>query len=211
MTVQKERMKWLVWLALKSIQPIQVKQTLDSVSLGHHKNKAWENKMTPLFFLCATPPSSAPHVSSVCPAGVQSWLRLAECVCWRLDAAAHTDGMQATGIHKVSSHPPWMKGLCCKFNARVIWNQALHRPPSVFCLTSEPRSTSVPVDVLISSLKTGPFTAVGPGTTTTPIHQATIDRCVRQQMGKLIALNVAVHGVICHCCTDLKSSKTRAV
>ncbi|XP_041796409.1 transmembrane protease serine 4a isoform X2 [Chelmon rostratus] len=42
--------------------------------------------------------------------------------------------------------------------------------------TKEPRSTSVPVDVLISSLKTGPFTTVRPGTTTTLIHQATIDR-----------------------------------
>ncbi|GLD57340.1 transmembrane protease serine 4-like protein [Lates japonicus] len=42
--------------------------------------------------------------------------------------------------------------------------------------TYKPRSTSVRVDTLISSLKTGPFTAVRPGTTSTPIHQATMDR-----------------------------------
>ncbi|XP_041851746.1 transmembrane protease serine 4a isoform X2 [Melanotaenia boesemani] len=41
--------------------------------------------------------------------------------------------------------------------------------------TNKPQSTQVRVDTLISSLKTGPFTAVMPGTTTTPIHQATID------------------------------------
>ncbi|XP_044060093.1 transmembrane protease serine 4a isoform X2 [Siniperca chuatsi] len=44
--------------------------------------------------------------------------------------------------------------------------------------TYKPRSTSVPVDALISSLKTGPFTAIRPGTTTTPTHEATIDRSV---------------------------------
>ncbi|XP_070685953.1 transmembrane protease serine 4a [Pempheris klunzingeri] len=42
--------------------------------------------------------------------------------------------------------------------------------------TYKPQSTSVPVDALISSLKTGPFTAVRPGSTTTPLQQATIDR-----------------------------------
>ncbi|KAM4627914.1 transmembrane protease serine 4a isoform 2-T3 [Polymixia lowei] len=42
--------------------------------------------------------------------------------------------------------------------------------------TNKPRSTPVSVQTLISSLKTGPFTAIRPGTKTTPIHQATIDR-----------------------------------
>ncbi|XP_032365663.1 transmembrane protease serine 4a isoform X1 [Etheostoma spectabile] len=44
--------------------------------------------------------------------------------------------------------------------------------------TYKPRNTSVPVDTLTSFLKTGPFTAIRPGTTNTPIHQATIDRSV---------------------------------
>ncbi|CAN9511388.1 unnamed protein product [Ophioblennius macclurei] len=42
--------------------------------------------------------------------------------------------------------------------------------------TSEPRSTSLPVNSLGTSLKTGPFTAVRPGTSGTPVHQATLDR-----------------------------------
>ncbi|KAF7663359.1 hypothetical protein LDENG_00211750 [Lucifuga dentata] len=42
--------------------------------------------------------------------------------------------------------------------------------------TSNPRSTSVSVKTLISSIKSGPFTAIRPGTTTKPVHQATIDR-----------------------------------
>lgn len=42
--------------------------------------------------------------------------------------------------------------------------------------TYKPSSTNVRVDTLIPSMKTGPFTAVRPGTTNTPIHQATIDR-----------------------------------
>ena len=47
---------------------------------------------------------------------------------------------------------------------------------SPFCLYSKPKSTSVKVDTLLPTLKTGPFTAIRPGTTKTPIHQATIDR-----------------------------------
>lgn len=47
---------------------------------------------------------------------------------------------------------------------------------SPFCLDSNPRSTYIQVSDLISSLKTGPFTAIRPGTTTTPTYQATIDR-----------------------------------
>ncbi|XP_053176790.1 transmembrane protease serine 4a isoform X2 [Scomber japonicus] len=42
--------------------------------------------------------------------------------------------------------------------------------------TNNPQSSSVPVDTLISAMKKGPFTAVRPATTTTPIHKATIDR-----------------------------------
>ncbi|XP_026233198.1 transmembrane protease serine 4a isoform X1 [Anabas testudineus] len=42
--------------------------------------------------------------------------------------------------------------------------------------TYKPLSTNVPVNSLASFLKTGPFTAVRPGTGTTPTHQATTDR-----------------------------------
>ncbi|XP_047450855.1 transmembrane protease serine 4a isoform X2 [Mugil cephalus] len=42
--------------------------------------------------------------------------------------------------------------------------------------TKNPSSTSVSVDTLISVLKTGPFTAVRPDSTSLPLHQATIDR-----------------------------------
>ncbi|XP_035478966.2 transmembrane protease serine 4a isoform X1 [Scophthalmus maximus] len=42
--------------------------------------------------------------------------------------------------------------------------------------TNKPQSTSVPVDTLISSLKTGPFAAIRPEARTQPIHKATIDR-----------------------------------
>lgn len=41
---------------------------------------------------------------------------------------------------------------------------------------SKPQSSNVPVEDLIQSLKTGPFTAVRDGSASTPIHQATIDR-----------------------------------
>lgn len=54
--------------------------------------------------------------------------------------------------------------------------------------TSNPQSTSVPVNSLISSLKTGPFTVVRPGTTTTPIHQATSDRSVCSS-GSVVSLS----------------------
>uniref|UniRef100_UPI0037E9951C transmembrane protease serine 4a n=1 Tax=Semicossyphus pulcher TaxID=241346 RepID=UPI0037E9951C len=42
--------------------------------------------------------------------------------------------------------------------------------------TNKPSSSKVSVSNLMSSMKSGPFTAVRPGTTTTPLHQATIDR-----------------------------------
>ncbi|XP_041656259.1 transmembrane protease serine 4a isoform X1 [Cheilinus undulatus] len=42
--------------------------------------------------------------------------------------------------------------------------------------TNNPKSTNVPVNNLMSSMKNGRFTAVRPWTTTTPLHQATIDR-----------------------------------
>ncbi|XP_029923578.1 transmembrane protease serine 4a [Myripristis murdjan] len=53
--------------------------------------------------------------------------------------------------------------------------------------THNPRSSTVPVQTLVSSLKTGPFTAIRPGTKTTPIHQATIDRKVCKS-GSVISL-----------------------
>lgn len=62
--------------------------------------------MTSFIPLCAVPPSSASHIAQAHPAGAQSWLGLEECVQRRLDRAAHTDGLQTAGIHKVSQHPP---------------------------------------------------------------------------------------------------------
>ncbi|XP_039986277.1 transmembrane protease serine 4a isoform X3 [Xiphias gladius] len=61
--------------------------------------------------------------------------------------------------------------------------------------TYKPRSTRVPVDTLISSLKTGPFTAIRPGTTTKPIHQATIDRSVCRS-GSVISLSCSNCGQV---------------
>ncbi|XP_051253076.1 transmembrane protease serine 4a isoform X3 [Dicentrarchus labrax] len=61
--------------------------------------------------------------------------------------------------------------------------------------TYKPRSTSVPVDKLIPSMKTGPFTAVRPGTTTTPIHQATIDRSVCRS-GSVVSLSCSDCGQV---------------
>ncbi|XP_023153648.1 transmembrane protease serine 4a isoform X2 [Amphiprion ocellaris] len=54
--------------------------------------------------------------------------------------------------------------------------------------TNQPQSTNVRVDALVSSLKTGPFTAIRPGTTSTPIHQATVDRSVCRS-GSVISLS----------------------
>ncbi|XP_056139337.1 transmembrane protease serine 4a isoform X2 [Lampris incognitus] len=53
--------------------------------------------------------------------------------------------------------------------------------------TNKPRSTAVPVQTIMSSLKTGPFTAISSGTKTTPIHQATIDRKICKS-GSVISL-----------------------
>lgn len=61
--------------------------------------------------------------------------------------------------------------------------------------TDQPRSASVPVDILTSSLKTGPFTAVRPGTTTTPIHQATVDRSVCKS-GSVVSLSCSDCGQV---------------
>ncbi|XP_070761960.1 transmembrane protease serine 4a [Enoplosus armatus] len=60
--------------------------------------------------------------------------------------------------------------------------------------TYKPRSTSVPVDSLMSSMKTGPFTAVRPGTTSTPTHQATIDRVCRS--GSVVSLSCSDCGQV---------------
>ncbi|XP_022609583.1 transmembrane protease serine 4-like isoform X1 [Seriola dumerili] len=61
--------------------------------------------------------------------------------------------------------------------------------------TYKPRSSSVPVDTLISSLKTGPFTAIRPGTANTPIHQATIDRSVCRS-GSVMSLSCSDCGQV---------------
>ncbi|XP_028274581.1 transmembrane protease serine 4a isoform X2 [Parambassis ranga] len=61
--------------------------------------------------------------------------------------------------------------------------------------TYKPSSTGVPVDTLMSFLKTGPFTAVRPGTETTPTHQATIDRSVCRS-GSVISLSCSDCGLV---------------
>ncbi|KAF3847719.1 hypothetical protein F7725_020747 [Dissostichus mawsoni] len=60
--------------------------------------------------------------------------------------------------------------------------------------TYKPKSTSVRVDTLFP-LKTGPFTAIRPGTTKTPIHQATIDRSVCKS-GSVVSLSCSDCGVV---------------
>ncbi|XP_058489772.1 transmembrane protease serine 4a isoform X2 [Solea solea] len=59
----------------------------------------------------------------------------------------------------------------------------------------KPQSTNVPVNTLMSSLKTGPFTAVRPATRTTPIHQATIDRTACRS-GSVISLSCSDCGSV---------------
>ncbi|XP_070826775.1 transmembrane protease serine 4a isoform X1 [Chaetodon trifascialis] len=61
--------------------------------------------------------------------------------------------------------------------------------------TNKPRSTSIPVAILQSSLKPGPFTAVRPGNTTTPIHQATIDRS-QCKSGSVVSLSCSDCGEV---------------
>ncbi|XP_034081246.1 transmembrane protease serine 4a isoform X2 [Gymnodraco acuticeps] len=60
--------------------------------------------------------------------------------------------------------------------------------------TYKPKSTSVRVDTLLLPLKTGPFTAIRPGTTKTPIHQATIDRVCKS--GSVISLSCSDCGQV---------------
>lgn len=61
--------------------------------------------------------------------------------------------------------------------------------------TYNPSSTTVRVDTLMSSLKTGPFTAVRPRTSNTPIHEATIDRKVCSS-GSLVSLSCSDCGQV---------------
>ncbi|XP_062275555.1 transmembrane protease serine 4a isoform X1 [Scomber scombrus] len=61
--------------------------------------------------------------------------------------------------------------------------------------TNNPQSSNVPVDTLISAMKTGPFTAVRPATTTTPIHKATIDRSVCKS-GSVVSLSCSDCGQV---------------
>lgn len=83
----------------------------------------------------------------------------------RLDPAAHGDGVQNAGIHIVSSPPsPTTESV-----PGLRTNQFLS-------VHSKPQSSKVPVEDLIQTLKTGPFTVVRGGSASTPIHQATIDR-----------------------------------
>ncbi|KAM6987380.1 transmembrane protease serine 4a isoform 2-T2 [Tautogolabrus adspersus] len=60
--------------------------------------------------------------------------------------------------------------------------------------TNKPKSTNVPVNNLLSSMKTGPFTAVRSGTTTTPLHQATIDRVCKS--GSVVSLSCSDCGMV---------------
>ncbi|XP_029965284.1 transmembrane protease serine 4a [Salarias fasciatus] len=61
--------------------------------------------------------------------------------------------------------------------------------------TFEPRSTRIPVNSLATSLRTGPFTAVRPGTSNTAIHQATIDRRTCQS-GSVVSLSCSDCGEV---------------
>ncbi|KAM6933266.1 transmembrane protease serine 4a [Xenentodon cancila] len=61
--------------------------------------------------------------------------------------------------------------------------------------TNKPYSTSVQVDNTISSVKSGPFTAVGAGTPSTPIHQATTDRNVCKS-GSVVSLTCSECGEV---------------
>ncbi|KAI3354273.1 hypothetical protein L3Q82_018809 [Scortum barcoo] len=70
--------------------------------------------------------------------------------------------------------------------------------------TAKPHSTDIPVNTLISSLNTGPFTAVRPGTTTTPIHQATIDReCLFFLPNSPVCRSGSVISLSCSDCGDV--------
>ncbi|TNN51409.1 Transmembrane protease serine 4 [Liparis tanakae] len=60
--------------------------------------------------------------------------------------------------------------------------------------TLKPSSTSVPVNTLTSSLKNGRFTAIKPGTTNTPIHQATIDQVCKS--GSVVTLSCSDCGQV---------------
>ncbi|XP_020494954.1 transmembrane protease serine 4a isoform X1 [Labrus bergylta] len=61
--------------------------------------------------------------------------------------------------------------------------------------TNKPKSTSVPVNTLLSSMKAGPFTAVRPKTTSTPLHQATIDRSACKS-GSVVSLSCSDCGKV---------------
>lgn len=61
--------------------------------------------------------------------------------------------------------------------------------------TSDPKSTNVPVNSLMSSMKRGPFTAVRLGTMTTPVHQATTDSSACRS-GSVVSLSCSGCGVV---------------
>ncbi|KAM3616380.1 uncharacterized protein V6R79_017020 [Siganus canaliculatus] len=61
--------------------------------------------------------------------------------------------------------------------------------------SNNPRSSKVSVELLMSSMKTGPFTAVRPRTGTTPVHQATIDRSVCRS-GSVVSLTCSDCGEV---------------
>ncbi|XP_034556967.1 transmembrane protease serine 4a isoform X2 [Notolabrus celidotus] len=59
--------------------------------------------------------------------------------------------------------------------------------------TNKPSSTSVRVETLMLSMKNGPFAAVSSGTTTTPVHQATVDRACKS--GSVVSLSCSDCGM----------------
>ncbi|XP_072248544.1 transmembrane protease serine 4a [Leuresthes tenuis] len=61
--------------------------------------------------------------------------------------------------------------------------------------TNKPRSTKVRVDTLVFPLKNGPFRAVMPKTSSTPIHQATMDRKVCKS-GSVVSLTCSDCGQV---------------
>lgn len=204
LTVQEQRMKLLVYQASGSTLPFQVSQTPDSFLLCHRRreNKAWK---TNIFYS-----SSASHISQARPAGVQTWLRLEECVQWRLDRAAHTDSMQTTGIHQVSRHPLGMNEKDVVHRTNVMNDFFdLEWSLSFFCVNSKPRSSNVAVKSLTSSLTTGSFAAIKPGTGKTPIHMATADRWGNQMENQKALYIMTHHYIIADCCTGLRYLKTK--
>lgn len=125
--------------------------------------------MTHFSSLCQLSPYSAPLFSSEYPPSLYIQFWLAERVRWWLDFATHTDGLYTTGIHKVNFYffpnDAVLKQL-------FVWPRVMTITKPSFCFHSKPSSINVPVSNM--SL-TGPFSAVRPGTLSTPIQEATFN------------------------------------